>query len=135
MRRAEPTSPSDAPAPVRLWRDPTAWQVTAFFAAQALLAYVIFGWLPSMCQDRGISVAHSGLILSLTSLVGVMGAASMAQGIGFLLATVGPLGTGLLHEVSDGWGLPLAVLLAVCLAQVAAGLAAGRTRRGLQVRR
>ncbi|MYV97719.1 MFS transporter, partial [Streptomyces sp. SID3343] len=62
---------------VRLWRDSTARHVTVFFAAQALLAFVVFGWLPSMCRGRGISETHSGLILSLTSLVGVAGAATL----------------------------------------------------------
>ncbi|MYW02034.1 MFS transporter [Streptomyces sp. SID3343] len=188
---------------VRLWRDATAWHVTVFFAAQALLAYVVFGWLPSMCLDRGISETHSGLILSLTSLVGVAGAAtlpsvyrrlpdqrvpavavallsgvglagivlapapwgvwvaavvlglgqgagfavalsliglrtgdgpqtsalsSMAQGTGFLIATVGPLGAGLLHEATGGWTAPLAALLSVCVVQAAAALVAGRAR-------
>ncbi len=51
---------------------------------------------------------------------------SMAQGIGYMVAALGPLVAGLLHSVSGGWNLPVIVTIGVCGAQVAAGLAAAR---------
>lgn len=50
----------------------------------------------------------------------------MAQGLGYLLATTGPLVFGLLHDLSGGWTASLAVLLAVIVAQTVAGAFAGR---------
>lgn len=43
---------------------------------------------------------------------------TLAQSTGYLLATVGPFGMGLLHSSTGGWTLPLALLLAIALAQI-----------------
>ena len=43
---------------------------------------------------------------------------TLAQSSGYLLATIGPFGMGLLHSATGGWTLPLALLLAVALVQV-----------------
>jgi MFS transporter, CP family, cyanate transporter len=51
-----------------------------------------------------------------------------AQSAGYLLAAVGPLGVGLLHEATGGWTAALWTLLGLVLAQIAAGLAAARPR-------
>jgi CP family cyanate transporter-like MFS transporter len=60
-------------APPPLWRDRLAWQVTAFMGLQSLLAYVVFGWLPTICQDRGLSESHAGLVLAVSSIVQAAG--------------------------------------------------------------
>jgi len=52
----------------------------------------------------------------------------MAQGVGYTLAAVGPLGVGLLRAVSGGWTVPLLALLAVVALELVVGLAAGRDR-------
>lgn len=57
-----------------LWRDRLAWQVTVFFGVQSLLSYTVFGWLPSIWQDRGMSATSAGLALSLCNAVGVVAA-------------------------------------------------------------
>jgi CP family cyanate transporter-like MFS transporter len=57
-----------------LRRSLLAWQVTVFFGAQALVSYTVFGWLPTIWQDRGLSAASAGLALSLCNAVGVLGA-------------------------------------------------------------
>ncbi|MGO4441436.1 MFS transporter [Rhizobium sp. RAF56] len=49
-----------------LWRNPLAWQVTGFMAAQSSLAFVTFGWLPVILQDRGLTAIESGVITSLS---------------------------------------------------------------------
>jgi CP family cyanate transporter-like MFS transporter len=51
---------------------------------------------------------------------------SMAQGIGYMFSALGPLTAGLLHSISGGWTLPLIVTIAVCGAQLVAGMAAAR---------
>lgn len=43
---------------------------------------------------------------------------TLAQSTGYLLATVGPFGMGLLHSATGGWTLPLALLLTIAVAQI-----------------
>jgi MFS transporter, CP family, cyanate transporter len=57
---------------------------------------------------------------------------SMAQGIGYMVAALGPLVAGLLHSASGGWELPLIVTLGLCGAQLAAGF--GAARKGVVAR-
>jgi CP family cyanate transporter-like MFS transporter len=71
---ASAASPALGGGPSALWRTALAWQVTVFFGAQALLSYTVFGWLPTIWQDRGTSQASAGLSLSLCNAVGVLGA-------------------------------------------------------------
>ncbi|MFG2591324.1 hypothetical protein [Streptomyces sp. NPDC048438] len=56
---------------------------------------------------------------------------TMAQGTGYLIACLGPLGLGLLHSASEGWSLPVAGLLAVLVAQTVAAFGASRDRHVL----
>ena len=187
-------------AAVALWRSPLAWQVTVFMGTQSLLAYVTFGWLPTVAASHGLSAAAAGLVLSvsalvqaagslalpllvrtmrdqrlLTALVAVTTAAgfagiiaaptgqvwfwavvlglgqgagfalaltliglrsgdaatasrlsSMAQGVGYLIAAIGPLLVGVVHGATGGWISVLAGLLAIGVVQAVAGLGAGR---------
>ncbi len=53
----------------------------------------------------------------------------LAQGGGYLLASIGPVGLGLVHDLSGGWRLPPLVLLALLAPELAAGLAACRPRQ------
>ncbi|MDQ2641273.1 MAG: MFS transporter [Pseudomonadota bacterium] len=57
--------PPDSPeAPVRLWNQPLAWQVSLFMACQSTAFFVMVAWFPSMMYDlAGISAARSGVIL------------------------------------------------------------------------
>ena len=50
----------------------------------------------------------------------------MAQGIGYMISALGPLVAGLLHSVSGGWQAPLIMTIAICGAQLVAGLGAAR---------
>jgi CP family cyanate transporter-like MFS transporter len=69
------------------------------------------------------------LVLLRTRDVGQTGRLSAAaQSTGYLLAATGPLSVGLLHDLTDGWDLGLALLLVLALAQTAIGLAAARPR-------
>jgi MFS transporter, CP family, cyanate transporter len=53
---------------------------------------------------------------------------AFAQGIGYLIASTGPLVIGFLHDVTGGWVAPGLVLLAVCVATVIVGWLAGRAQ-------
>jgi MFS transporter, CP family, cyanate transporter len=53
---------------------------------------------------------------------------AFAQGAGYLVATAGPLVVGFLHTTTGGWTVPVVVLLAVLVAELAAGWPAGRPR-------
>jgi len=55
---------------------------------------------------------------------------TMAQGTGYLFASLGPLGLGLLRS-AGGWTLPLVVMLAFLVVQVIAGSLASRHRHVL----
>lgn len=188
--------------PPSLYRDPVAWQVTLFMGLQSSIAYTVFGWLPTILHDRGMSTVAAGLALSISIITQVstaiaapwisslmrdqrvmialsvlltavgLGAciylplegiwfwivvlglgqggafamaltliavrarntetaaklSSMAQGVGYILAAIGPLLVGILHDVFDGWE-PTGILLGlIALAALCFGLAAGRNR-------
>jgi len=52
-----------------LLRDPLAWQVTLYMGLQSSLAYIVFGWLPSILIGRGLTPTQAGLVLSGSVLV------------------------------------------------------------------
>ena len=52
-----------------LLRDPLAWQVTLYMGLQSSLAYIVFGWLPSILIGRGLEPTEAGLVLSGSVIV------------------------------------------------------------------
>jgi CP family cyanate transporter-like MFS transporter len=56
---------------------------------------------------------------------------TMAQGFGYLMASLGPIGIGAVHAASGGWTVPLAVLAALLVPQLTAGVLASRERQVL----
>jgi CP family cyanate transporter-like MFS transporter len=60
-----------------VWRAGAAWQLAVFMGGQSLLFYSFVSWLPAMLQSRGVSVATSGAMLSLYSILGIVGALVM----------------------------------------------------------
>ncbi|NMX91719.1 MULTISPECIES: CynX/NimT family MFS transporter [unclassified Pseudomonas] len=185
-----------------LLRDPLAWQVTLYMGLQSSLAYIVFGWLPSILIDRGLSATQAGLVLSgsvivqlasslaapwlatrgkdqrlaivvvmLLTLGGLFGClyapldglwgwaivlglgqggtfslaltlivlrsrdahvaanlSSMAQGIGYTLASLGPLAVGLVHDWTGGWAATGWIFALLGAGAIIAGLGAGRAR-------
>lgn len=183
-----------------LWRDPLAWQVTLYMGLQSSLAYIVFGWLPSILIGRGLSPTEAGLVLSgsvivqlisslsapwlatrgkdqrltivvvmLMTLVGLFGClyaplsglwgwavllglgqggtfalaltlivlrsrdshvasnlSSMAQGVGYTLASMGPFAVGLVHDLTGGWQALGWIFAAIGLGAIGFGLKAGR---------
>ena len=52
----------------------------------------------------------------------------LAQAVGYLVASAGPLALGLLHSATGGWDVPFVVLIVITAAELGAGLLAGRHR-------
>lgn len=183
-----------------LWRDPLAWQVTLYMGLQSSLAYIVFGWLPSILIGRGLSPTEAGLVLSgsvivqllsslsapwlatrgkdqrlaivlvmLVTLAGLFGClyapvsglwgwavvlglgqggtfalaltlivlrskdahvaanlSSMAQGVGYTLASMGPFAVGLVHDLTGGWAAVGWIFAALGVGAIVFGLGAGR---------
>jgi CP family cyanate transporter-like MFS transporter len=49
-----------------MWTSALAWQVTGFMGLQSSLAYCVFGWLPTILIDRGMTPLEAGAMLSLS---------------------------------------------------------------------
>ena len=183
-----------------LWRDPLAWQVTLYMGLQSSLAYIVFGWLPSILIGRGLSAVDAGLVLSgsvivqlisslsapwlatrgrdqrlaivvvmLVTLAGLFGClyapidglwgwavllglgqggtfalaltlivlrskdahvaanlSSMAQGVGYTLASMGPFAVGLVHDITGGWQAVGWIFAVLGIGAIGFGLGAGR---------
>ncbi|WP_164737251.1 MFS transporter [Georgenia sp. SYP-B2076] len=54
----------------RLWRQPLAWQVSAYLGTQSVGFYCMVAWLPSIARESGMSATEAGLLLSTSILVG-----------------------------------------------------------------
>ncbi|WP_443080432.1 CynX/NimT family MFS transporter [Streptomyces sp. SP18BB07] len=81
----------------------------------------------------GISNCSFPLALTMVGMrartgAGVVQLSAFAQSTGYLISIPGPLLVGVLYQHSGGWGLPLALMAALMLPQIAAGILAGRDR-------
>ncbi|MEU7720932.1 CynX/NimT family MFS transporter [Streptomyces tibetensis] len=59
---------------------------------------------------------------------GVVQLSAFAQSTGYLISIPGPLLVGVLYQHSGGWGLPIALMSALMVPQMAVGFLAGRDR-------
>jgi CP family cyanate transporter-like MFS transporter len=71
-----------------------------------------------------LALAFISLRAENASAAGALSA--MSQSIGYLLAAVGPVVFGLLHTVSDGWQVPIGLMVVAAAAQTVVALVAGR---------
>src|SRR5690606_22641566 len=53
----------------KLWRNKLAWQVTLHMGLQSSIAYIVFGWLPTILQSRGLTPREAGFMLSISVLI------------------------------------------------------------------
>ncbi|PVZ11257.1 MULTISPECIES: MFS transporter [unclassified Pseudomonas] len=183
-----------------LLRDRLAWQVTLYMGSQSSLAYIVFGWLPSILVARGLSPEQAGLVTSVSILVqmassltapwlatrgrdqrlavvvvmcltlaGLFGClyaplgglwgwavllglgqgamfavalslivlrasdahvasalSGMAQGVGYTLASLGPLLVGVIHDWTGGWSAVGWLFAVIGVLAIGFGLGAGR---------
>jgi MFS transporter, CP family, cyanate transporter len=79
-------------------------------------------------QGSAISLALMMMVLRSTNTHEAMALSGMAQGVGYLIAAIGPAMVGALYDVAHDWSLPLSVLLALLVVQGGAGYLAGRDR-------
>lgn len=182
---------------------PLAWQVMLLMGLQSSLAYIIFGWLPTLLVARGYSEAEAGWMMGASVMVQLVSALSapwlarlgrdqrpalclalgvtasglwlllqapttlrwpgalllglgqganfslaltlivlrsgtsrlagklsgLAQGGGYTLAALGPLGVGVMLQLDLGLTLITAFLLTICALAATCALFAGRNRR------
>ncbi|MEU8824027.1 MFS transporter [Streptomyces sp. NPDC048636] len=82
-----------------------------------------------------LGVANCAFPLALTMIgmrartsAGVVRLSAFAQSTGYLLSIPGPLLVGALYQHSGGWGQPIALMAALMVPQIVAGVLAGRNR-------
>jgi CP family cyanate transporter-like MFS transporter len=106
---------------------------TAFYLATVTMALGVLSmlalpvdWAPLTAVLLGFGLGIFPLVMVMISRSGRTTAettalSTVAQSAGYLLATVGPFGMGLLHSATGSWMLPLILLLAVALGQIGVG--------------
>jgi len=109
--------------------------VAAVAATGAGIAGAVFG--PAALAPESIAVLGLGqgatlglaIFYTMARAPDPATAASLsafAQGVGYLLASAGPLTIGFLHDATGSWTLPGVVLLGVAVAELSVGWLAGR---------
>jgi CP family cyanate transporter-like MFS transporter len=82
--------------------------------------------LIGISQGASISLALTFIALRASNAHQAAELSGMAQSIGYLLAAVGPILFGFLHDLTHSWTISLLILIAVSIFQLIAGLGAGR---------
>ncbi|MFV0286797.1 MAG: CynX/NimT family MFS transporter [Demequina sp.] len=55
-----------------VWRQPTAWLITAYMGLQSTTFYILVSWLPTIDASEGVSASQAGVHLFLFQLAGVV---------------------------------------------------------------
>lgn len=79
-------------------------------------------------QNAMFPLALTLIVLRSGSLTSTAGLSTLVQSVGYMLAALGPLAIGAVHDLSGSWTPPLIVLLALVGPLVIMGLAAARDR-------
>ena len=87
-------------------------------------------WMTLLGLGQGAAIALSltYIVLRAPDAQHTAHLSTMAQGIGYLLAGLGPIGLGVLHAAVGGWGVPVVALVLLLGVQAVAGAAASRER-------
>lgn len=119
-----------------LLRNPLAWQVMLLMGSQSSLAYIVFGWLPTLLVKQGYSDNEAGWLMAasiLTQLLSAIAAPWLARlnkdqrpalsvtlalvGVGFCLLLLGPAAlcwpAAILLGLGQGGSFSLALTLIV----------------------
>ncbi len=85
-------------------------------------------WMVVLGLGQGASIALALLIIALRAPdpASVTALSAVAQSSGYVLAALGPVAIGLLHQLSGGWRVPLLAGIGACLLQLAFGMLAAR---------
>ena len=101
-----------------------------FVAVGGLLAMpnavVVWMVLLGASQGAGLGLGLTFIVLRSPDAAHATQLSGMAQSWGYLIAAVGPLALGALHDVSSSWFVPLVLLLAILVPQTVTALLAGR---------
>jgi CP family cyanate transporter-like MFS transporter len=100
-------------------------------AAPVSLAYL---WMTALGIGQGmtISLALSFIVARAPDVHHTAHLSTMAQGVGYLIASAGPLGLGVLHDVTGGWTVPMITLTVILVPMLIAGIGASRNRHVLE---
>ena len=85
---------------------------------------LLLGW----GQGSSIGLALMMMVVRASNRDEAMALSGMAQGVGYLIASIGPVLVGGLFDLSHGWSVPLIVLLVLVGFQALAGDYAARDR-------
>ena len=90
--------------------------------------------LLGVSQGASLSLAISFIVWRSPDTRVTARLSTLAQGAGYLVAGLGPLVVGTLHEVTSAWTLPLSVLVVLLVGQGVAGVRAARREHVLSAR-
>lgn len=125
LARSTADMPSRTPKRPSLLHDRLAWQVTGFMGLQSSLAYIIFGWLPAMLQDRGLSAVDAGFVASIMS-IGQAPSALLVPALAARLRDQRAFAVGLiLLGIASFWGLVLGPVTWVPAVGIVLGMSVG----------
>lgn len=105
----------------------------AFTGSAAAIGFVVAPGAPSWIWV--LMFGASGLLFPVTFVLlavrtrsheWAVSLSAFVQAIGYAVAAIFPLGFGVLHDLTDGWTVPLIVLTAVTVCAVPAGIIASR---------
>lgn len=131
--------PSSYVTPVLAARRPTQFHLLATLLALLVAGYLglllapttlsaLWMILIGLGQGVGISLGLTLITLRAPDAAHTSELSGMAQGVGYCIAAVGPLGLGAIHDLTHGWTVPLIVLLVLLAPLAIAGLGAARNR-------
>ena len=96
-------------------------------AAPVSLAY-LWMTLLGIGQGMAVSLALSFIVARAPDVHHAAHLSTMAQSAGYLIASLGPLGIGVLHDVTGGWTVPMLTLVVLLIPLLVAGIGASRDR-------
>ncbi|MEU8585132.1 MFS transporter [Streptomyces abikoensis] len=137
---APAAAPTERISPWAMARTRLGALVTAYFGLQALNAYAITGWLPSLLSGHGMSEGAAGVVLAVAQAVGIpvsfavlalakgpaglrgaFAAVSAAMLVGFAGLLVAPMALPLVWAVLVGLGLCSFPLVLAVIARSGSG--------------
>jgi CP family cyanate transporter-like MFS transporter len=86
----------------------------------------VWAVLLGLGQGGAVSLALTLIVLRSPDANTAAQLSGMAQAVGYGFAAFGPLAAGALHQVTDGWTVPIALMLVLCVGAVACGIGASR---------